>query len=362
MNNHLILFPNSVLVKGYLRSAIYDLQRRELQFIPNDMHEFLIKNNKKLIAEIMMHYNDSDRTVIKGYLEFLFQNEYAYKGTVEDTKVLDKLSFEYDFPSMISNSIWEISEQNYEYKEKILTGLDFLHCDTLQIIEYSSWLEFDRLNELLEFINNECRLLSVELIICYNDTYELEKVKLLCNKYLKVNKLIIHSSPFAEVVRMRNKTEIHFTKEVISSNKCCGTIDSSYFVLNEKLLFESKNFNNCLNRKISIDHLGYIKNCPSLVQNFGHVEEIELKDALKQKKFTKYWGITKDQVEVCKDCEFRYVCTDCRAYLENPSNDYSKPLKCGYDPYTNKWDDWSKNPLKKVGIEYYGMQSEIENE
>jgi len=70
----------------------------------------------------------------------------------------------------------------------------------------------------------------------------------------------------------------------------------------------------------------------------------------------KYWNITKDQIDICKDCEFRHICTDCRAYIEDPKNIYSKPLKCGYNPYTNDWSDWSANPLKQRTIEYYGMQ------
>jgi hypothetical protein len=62
---------------------------------------------------------------------------------------------------------------------------------------------------------------------------------------------------------------------------------------------------------------------------------------------------------VCKDCEFRYICTDCRAYLEDPYNEYSKPLKCGYDPYTGEWSEWSTNPLKQAAIKYYGMEETV---
>ncbi len=91
-------------------------------------------------------------------------------------------------------------------------------------------------------------------------------------------------------------------------------------------------------------------------QSFGNIKDTTLKKALDHKDFKKYWNITKDQIEVCKDCEFRYVCTDCRAYKENPEDDYSKPLKCGYNPYTNIWGEWSTNPLKEIAIEYYGME------
>ena len=39
-----------------------------------------------------------------------------------------------------------------------------------------------------------------------------------------------------------------------------------------------------------------------------------------------------------KDCKFRYICTDCRAYLANPNDMYSKPLKCNYNPYSATWE------------------------
>ena len=84
--------------------------------------------------------------------------------------------------------------------------------------------------------------------------------------------------------------------------------------------------------------------------------------AINSDGFKDKWRITKDQIEICKDCEFRYVCSDCRAYVENPEDIYSKPLKCGYNPYTCEWEEWSQNPLKQRGIEYYGMKELIAKE
>ena len=91
-------------------------------------------------------------------------------------------------------------------------------------------------------------------------------------------------------------------------------------------------------------------------RSFGNIKNITLEEALSHPDFKKLWNINKDQIEVCKDCEFRYICTDCRAYLEDPENIYSKPLKCGYNPYTCEWEEWSTNPLKQKAIEYYGME------
>ena len=61
---------------------------------------------------------------------------------------------------------------------------------------------------------------------------------------------------------------------------------------------------------------------------------MKLDDVCKMDEFRMLWNINKDKIDVCKDCEFRYICTDCRAYIKDKRDIYSKPLKCNYDPYT----------------------------
>ena len=94
-------------------------------------------------------------------------------------------------------------------------------------------------------------------------------------------------------------------------------------------------------------------------EHYGNIKDTTLQDALAHPDFKKYWFVNKDQISVCKDCEFRYICTDCRAYIENPEDMYSKPLKCGYNPYTCEWEEWSTNPLKQKAIEHYGMREMV---
>jgi SPASM domain peptide maturase of grasp-with-spasm system len=125
----------------------------------------------------------------------------------------------------------------------------------------------------------------------------------------------------------------------------------------------------CLNREISIDADGNIKNCPSMKESFGNIRDTTLAEAIEKPGFKKYWDINKDQIAVCKDCEFRYICTDCRAYVEDPHDasgpdgtNLSKPLKCGYNPYTGEWAEWSTNPLKQKAIDFYGMREMVDVE
>jgi len=150
--------------------------------------------------------------------------------------------------------------------------------------------------------------------------------------------------------------DIFLLKAKLNSPNCCGSIEKDLFTSNIKFFTESLHHNSCFNRKISIDAEGNIKNCPSMAESFGNIRDTTLAEAIEKPGFKKYWNINKDQIAVCKDCEFRYICTDCRAYVEDPSDILSKPLKCGYNPYTGEWSEWSTNPLKQKAIDFYGMR------
>ena len=56
-------------------------------------------------------------------------------------------------------------------------------------------------------------------------------------------------------------------------------------------------------------------------------------------RLEKNWYIRKDNIDVCQNCEYRYICTDCRAFIKDPNNIFSHPLKCTYNPYIAKWKD-----------------------
>lgn len=132
----------------------------------------------------------------------------------------------------------------------------------------------------------------------------------------------------------------------------CGKISLDLFVCNITSFSEFRKFNSCLNCKISIDSNGEIKNCPSFKESFGNISSSSLVEVLNDTNFQKLWHISKDKISVCKECEYRYICVDCRAFLEEPDNICSKPLKCGYNPSTGKWSDWRKHKHKQRAIKF----------
>ncbi len=63
-----------------------------------------------------------------------------------------------------------------------------------------------------------------------------------------------------------------------------------------------------------------------MLKNYGHYLENKLSEVIENKDFKQYWNLSKDRVSVCRNCEFRYICSNCRAYTENPKDIYSKLL------------------------------------
>ena len=148
---------------------------------------------------------------------------------------------------------------------------------------------------------------------------------------------LVHSAPSLASRFIGETIRISWHTQIVDSATHCGEVHPAYFVTNLAHFSEAQAFNTCLNRKISVDEHGEIRNCPSMPRSFGNSREISLHSALLRMGFREFWEVNKDQIETCKDCEFRYLCTDCRAFIRAPEDRYSKPSKCTYDPYTAQW-------------------------
>jgi len=98
-------------------------------------------------------------------------------------------------------------------------------------------------------------------------------------------------------------------------------------------------FNSCWYGKLAVTSTGNIIPCIFARDNIcGNIKTDSI-DIIR-KKLLLYWGITKDKVAVCKDCEYRYACDDCRPLADGETGElYGKYPRCLYDPYTGVWGD-----------------------
>jgi len=332
-DKHILLFECCRLVKGYHRTCLVDFQRQKMELLDNEIYNIFYNNNlKKSINEILIEYTDDEQKPIKEYFYFLIENEYAFTCFSDEIDLFPKLNLSFDIPAIISNCIIDFEEIPSElglYKRFIL-DLDKVGCENIQIRIFSD-SSLTNLFKLLEMFNHTI-IYRIELLVKHNENFSEDIYKDILKKHASVNEIVLHSATSNKILTLETSQRIIITKSIVKDEKSCGTVSHKYFNTRLEHILESINFNSCLNRKISIDTQGNIKNCPALKNSYGTINGTTISDVLSNNNFKKAWHITKDKIEVCKDCEFRYICTDCRAFL---GDDFSieKPFKCNYDPY-----------------------------
>jgi len=333
VEKYLILFASCVPVKGAYRATICDLQRCNYEFIPNDLADLLLKFNGSKLKAIYDFYGTENKDVIDEYLNFLLSKEYIF--FTDNPISFPKINFEFDTPNKITYSIIDYSSKNNYKLSNVISQIDELGCYFLQ------FRSFDELpnSKLLEFsmLMKNSRIRGVDLIVKYSQKQSMDFFNELFKSNLRIKNITVHSAIENKIITNIDGTILTYAEQVITDHSHCGNVSPEYFSINMKSFPENLHYNSCLNKKISIDINGKIKNCPSMNMDFGNINKIKLKDVIDNKNFKKTWMINKDKILICKNCDFRYICTDCRAYIETPENIYSKPLKCKYDPYSGKW-------------------------
>ncbi len=331
MHTYFKLFANCIPVNGARRGIICDLQRQQYTFIPNSLYRLIVEDfEKKPIEEVEKEY---DSVIIGEYLQFLTENEFGFIGKIEEHKKFPKLSLNWDYPAKISNAIIDIRDITYNF-DVIFRQLEELGCKYIQLRFYKQ-VSISYLETILNLLK-ESIIKSVQVLLPLGDLVKIDELKKLTYKYNRISSIIVTGADENKFLEREAEDEafIVFQDRPFNSCNSCGVIIPHRFSPNIQLFTEAQNYNTCLNRKIAIDENGEIKNCPSFAYSYGNIKSVSLLEALEHENFKKCWFVSKDKIEVCKDCEFRYICLDCRVYIENEKNPFSKPEKCNYDPYT----------------------------
>ncbi len=114
------------------------------------------------------------------------------------------------------------------------------------------------------------------------------------------------------------------------------------FFTNKMQFYRNSIWNPCWYGKVAITADGNIIPCVfGRNESIGNIRESTIEEL--RKNTLKKWIITKDFIQGCKDCEYRYCCHDCRPLaLGINDNLFSKNPRCCYDPYKGEWQDIKK--------------------
>ncbi len=134
-----------------------------------------------------------------------------------------------------------------------------------------------------------------------------------------------------------------FQKELYELHDRVKT-SAKFMPVNKEKLLRNYSGNSCWQGKINITCDGNVGPCimqNRFINNEYNVREHKLSNILSDYVIPEFWILSKDYIDVCKDCEYRYVCNDCRPMNIGGNNKYSKGKFCKYNPYIGKWENYS---------------------
>jgi SPASM domain peptide maturase of grasp-with-spasm system len=343
-SNHQVLklFPNVIPVKGYNRSVLVDLQNGKPHLVPNDLIEYLEQDKLSEIEE---------------YVNFILDNELGLMIDRELSNCLTSFPENYHPTSKISNSILELDENSTWDINSILNQLDELGTQFLEVRFLDHLSLLNNLKTFQEY-SAGTTIESIQIMVPYSEDLKHFLDSALAERFFRLSTIVVYNAPSGFELDTDCYNLIFSSQESVSHENC-GNVSIDSFVVNTQAYSRNLNYNSCLAHKMSIDKDGFICNCPSISSKFSHANITKLTEVLYQKEFQDKWTMTKDKVLICSVCEFRSICTDCRAFTLNDL-DNGKPSKCSYNPFISLWAD-EENYLseKECGISFTGNTIQI---
>ncbi len=335
MNKKFYVFASCMIVKGAAQSIIYDLQRKSYEYIPNVLHDILIEYNGKTIQHIVDDYGEENKEVIVEYFEYLLQHEFIFFSDF-GTESFPKMDLTWYSPFQISTLIIDVSEKTFSLLEKIYNEVEALGCGAisfrfLEVKNYS--LYFEKTMQI--FAKSRCR--SFELFIPFDSTKNVEYFNKLTIQNNRIYSIHVYDAHERKVEILDEiKTPLFYHTETLVANSP-HVSNMSNFLVNKDMFMESQHHNTFFNRKIYINQEAEIKNAPNCEEVFGNANQDALESILKEAEFQKYWNVKKDIILVCKDCEYRYMCTSDKKPLKKENGLWELEEKCAYNPYEAEW-------------------------
>lgn len=332
-NNSLyfLLFQDVKIVRGKGSSMIYDLSRNDLFPIENNYLDLLESCLGKTKEEVLGIGPEK----VLDFLNYFIKKDLAF--FTDSPKSFPDISMSFHFPSEIISSVIELGNLNEDLIMNVVSQIDSLGCKLLLLVVNNQLYDFIIFEKILDKLKDSF-IVNIELVLPYSFKSLIDDTFL--GVHLRISKIIFLGADKNELYHSESKAQIILSTQYKFDPS--EIINPDFFAINITLFSEAINYNLGLNRKVCVDKDGFILNYLGHSQKFGNVKKDLISDVIKRSELKKKWKISNDQIEKCKDCQYRYCCISNSDLISN-GDTYKKLEQCSFDIEKNVWN---YNPSK----------------
>jgi SPASM domain peptide maturase of grasp-with-spasm system len=328
------LFASCKIVEGKAASLIYDVERAAFYELPNDFLEIMNLAAVSDVASVKAHYNHEQDEAIESFFNQFVESEMGFYTT--EPGCFPDIQFDWEQPYELTNAIIERDRLSVYDLADVINQLNALGCRAVQL-RFRDQADIKTLVLAVGYFR-DLRIQHLELLLPYDSFLQNEHLFELAIGEERLYRIIVYAAPEECVVPHENtlysKLLFCLKKDIRIDTR--EIIEPMRFRTNIELFSEAQHFNTGLNRKVSVSNTGAIQNYPGHETVFGNVTTDKIAAIIKTKAFREKWTITNDQVETCRDCQFRYACVS-NSDIATANSKMYKTSMCNFDPSSNTW-------------------------
>jgi SPASM domain peptide maturase of grasp-with-spasm system len=315
--------------------VLIDLDRGEIIDIPNLMYEVFCYNQNvnSTIDELKKHFNYEYSHGIDKIIEFCLNKKLGF--LTEEPEIFHDINLFFETPYLLTNAVIEYSNNSHYSIENVISWLNEYGCQAIEIRLLGKYPENFVTNLMNKF--NNSRITKFDIVLKFSEKIDVVLFsKNMFSKHPRIASFIFYSTPkgLEKKEFVHNKTislisidvESKFIEKKTRNSFSCSLIAFS----------EAQSYNLGLNKKISINRFGKLKNYLTHEEEFGDVTQESIRCFTENVYLQNKWEISNNNIETCKDCQYRYVCVD-NSPISQRNGLYYRANPCDFDPYHNLW-------------------------
>lgn len=321
-NKKLFLFSCCMPVKGSARWAIYDLQRDDIELVPNSLIDFVSCINKKPVQSILDEWGDNE--IAREYLELLIKKEFVFFSSEDHFPKLSKKCFN-DDTSKIECMTLVVSHFVVNNTKMILERIEYLGVKRLHI-HWPMETDKEKILELIHVFKHSC-VVNLSISLPYQKDFNPSSIK-----EQRLTNVYFYNSPSSESIEIY-RVNIYFLQyseqDFLLPKASINTIS-----INHRAFLTGRNANLGLYKTVFVNANGMLKLNSIDVEDYGNILDSDIENNLFL--LSEVWNVKRDKIMPCRKCELKYACT--ANFV--PEYDQKKEMyfvNCNYNPYTNEW-------------------------